>query len=327
VAPSLAALAWPIIERIPLVGDLAISPHGIGIAAGFLIGAWIMIRRAERRGVGAEVEDVSTAVQDVLFRVGIGALIGARLFYVLNHLDVYVGDPLAVLMVWEGGLTLLGGITGGVLAALPLVRQRRYRTALLLDSAATGMAAGLAVGRLGDLAIGDHIGPPAPGFPLAWRCTGNFWESATNSLGWAPPQPYPVGAAVEPTQGCFDVAVYQTALFDVLAGAVLFVLLLILERRPRFDGFFVTVFTYGYGLSRLATDFLREDRRYLALTGSQWVVVATLAALTAWLLIRRPWERPARAWDPPFERPPQEAGTPAALEPSDEEGDRVDVRS
>lgn len=102
---------------------------------------------------------------------------------------------------------------------------------------------------------------------------------------------------------------YQTALFDVLAGAILFAILLVLERRPRFDGFFVTVFVYGYGLSRLATDFLREDRRYLALTGSQWAVVATLAALTAWLLIRRPWQRPGRAWRPPFTEPPVQERT------------------
>lgn len=34
-----AALSWPILERIPLFGDAAISPHGIGVAAGFLLGA------------------------------------------------------------------------------------------------------------------------------------------------------------------------------------------------------------------------------------------------------------------------------------------------
>lgn len=300
----LAVLSWPILERIPIVGDLAISPHGIGIAAGFLLGAWIMIRRARLRGLGTEVEDVSPAVQDLLFRVGIGAIVGARLFYVANNLDVYARDPLQILMVWHGGLTLLGGIAGAVIAGLPLIRQRGYHTALLLDSAAVGFAAGLAVGRLGDLAIGDHIGAPASGFPLAWRCTGNWWVEATNSIGYVAPQPYPLQAAIEPTQGCFDAAVYQTALFDVLAGAILFGLLLLLERRPRFDGFFVAVFAYGYGLSRLATDFLREDRRYLALTGSQWAVLATLVALTAWLVLRRPWERSQRAWHPPFTPPP-----------------------
>ena len=35
----LAALSWPIISRIPLGGDLAVSPHGLGIALGFLLGA------------------------------------------------------------------------------------------------------------------------------------------------------------------------------------------------------------------------------------------------------------------------------------------------
>lgn len=46
-----AAVAWPILERIPIIGDFAISPHGISIAVGFLLGAQLMLRRAERRGV------------------------------------------------------------------------------------------------------------------------------------------------------------------------------------------------------------------------------------------------------------------------------------
>lgn len=310
-----SVLQWPILERIPLVGDLAVSPHGIGIAAAFLVGGWVMIHRAGRRGLGAEVDDVSLAVQDVLMRAGIGALVGARLFYVLNNPELYASDPLQVLMVWHGGLTLLGGITGGVVATLPLIRKRGYRTTLLMDSAAPALAAGLAVGRLGDLAIGDHIGAPAPAFPLAWRCTGNWWVEATNSLGYVPPKPYPFEAGAAPTQGCFAEAVYQTALFDVLTGAVLFSLLVVLERRPRFDGFFLSVFVYGYGLSRLATDFLREDRRYLALTGSQWAVLAVLATLTAWLLARRPWQRLDRAWRPPF--------TPGPAPQTVEDGDQA----
>ncbi|MGH3443168.1 MAG: prolipoprotein diacylglyceryl transferase [Nitriliruptorales bacterium] len=324
----LAVLQWPILERIPVVGDLAISPHGIGIAAGFLVGGWLMIRRARARGLGADVADVSQAVQDVLFRVGIGVLVGARLFFVANHLDVYARDPLQILTVWHGGLTLLGGITGGVIAALPLIRRRGYRTALLMDSAAPAFAAGLAIGRLGDLAIGDHIGAPASGFPLAWRCTGNWWVEATNSYGFVPPQPYPSGAGLAPTQGCFAEAVYQTALFDVITGTVLFALLVVLERRTRFDGFFVTVFAYGYGISRLATDFLREDRRYLELTGSQWTVLATLAALTAWLLIRRPWQRPGRAWQRPGRawRPSAEPPPAERVDDRDERGETIDAR-
>lgn len=301
----LAAIPWPILERIPLVGDLAISPHGIGVAAGFLVGALLMIQRAEKRGMGRRyVEDIPEEVQRLLIRAAIGALIGMRLFFVLTHLDQFADDPLSILAVWEGGLTLGGGIAGAVLVVLPEVVRRDYRMVQLLDSAAPGMAAGIAVGRLGDLAIGDHIGTVAPEWPLAWRCTGNYWLETTNSFGFVPPRPYPVGAESPPVVGCFDVAVHQTALYDALSGAILFGVLLWLERRPRWDGFFLTVFLGWYGVVRFATDFVREDRRFLALTGTQWTLVAVLVALAAWVAWRRPWRDRPWAWSPPeFELP------------------------
>ena len=40
----IAALTWPILERIPLVGGLEVSPHGISIALGVLLGAEVMRR-------------------------------------------------------------------------------------------------------------------------------------------------------------------------------------------------------------------------------------------------------------------------------------------
>lgn len=308
-------LQWPIIERIPLFGDLAISPHGLGAAAGFLLGARLMLRRAELRGLGhSYVPHVREAVQDLLVRAAIGAIIGSRLFYVLTHLDIYLRDPLRILFIWEGGLTFLGGVAGAILAALPEVRRRDYRLWQLFDSAAPGLAVGIAIGRTGDLAIGDHIGDLAPGFPLAWRCTANFWHETTNSLSFTnpvPPQPYPFGAIEAPTQGCFAAAVHQTALYDFLQAALLVGLLLALERRPRWDGFFAAVYVYWYGTFRVVIDFLRQDRRLFGLTGSQYAALTAIIALTVFLRWTKPWERRPWAWAPPdfdlpWLRPPEE---------------------
>lgn len=296
----LAAIAFPVLERIPVVGDLAISPHGIGVAAGFLVGASIMLRRAELRGIAHHhVPDISEQVQRLLVRAAIGALIGMRLFFVLTHLDRYVDDPLRILAVWEGGLTLLGGAAGAILVAVPEIVRRDYRLIQLLDSAAPGVAAGLAVGRLGDLMIGDHIGTAAPDWPLAWRCTGNYWVEATNSFGYVPPQPYPFGAAEPPVAGCFDVAVHQTALYDAASAAVLFGVLLLLERRPRWDGFFISVVAVWYGSVRFLTDFVREDRQWFGLTGTQWSVLGMVVLVAAYILWRRPWHERPWAWSPP----------------------------
>jgi phosphatidylglycerol:prolipoprotein diacylglycerol transferase len=305
-------LAWPTLERIPLFAGLAVSPHGISTAVGILVGLAMLQRRAGRHGIGAHRRQDTEALLSALgLRLIVGGIIGARLFYVINQLDVYATQPLRALAIWEGGLTLLGGIVGGIVLALPIVRRERLDLARLGDAAAPGLAVGIAIGRLGDLAIGEHLGPPTTS-PLGWRCTGRLYDAATNSLRLADPLPpvsYPTGAT--PAHGCFDVAVHQTALYDTLAMALLAAVLLILERRARWPGLLATVTIGWYALFRLLDDVLRADRRWAGLTASQWTALAVLAGLTVVLARWQPWRRPS----PPPDVAGEHAGDPTTARP------------
>ena len=269
-------LAWEILPRIHL-GPLAISPHGIGIAVGFLLGAQVMVRRARKRG-GPDEADIWNA----LFYALIGSIVGARVGYVLGHFgEVTDGgrDLLGIVRVWEGGISLLGGITGAILFALPYAWRKKMGFWRTLDLAVPGLALGIVIGRIGDLVIGDHLGKPTD-FALGWRCLGEAGGVA------------PTEAAIyrqvlrdggPPSLGCFDVTVHQTALYDFLSTLVLLGVLLWLGRRERNVGLLTLVFGVWYGAMRIVTDFLRVDRRYAGLTGSQItsliVVVACLAFL------------------------------------------------
>lgn len=210
----LADLSWPIVSRIPLIGDLAVSPHGIAIGIGFAVGSGMLLRRARLRGItplGIDVDlDEDEVDQEVLAVLGwvlVGAIVAARLFFVLTHLDVYADDPVRVLAIQEGGLTFIGGVTGGVALGWFAARRRGLDPVALLDAAAPGLALGLAVGRVGDLAIGDHLGAPTSA-PWGWRCRGDFNPVGDpNALGWTSPLPYPdlavrSGAIEAPVVGC-----------------------------------------------------------------------------------------------------------------------------
>jgi phosphatidylglycerol:prolipoprotein diacylglycerol transferase len=61
------------------IGPLSISPHGVGIAVGFLAGARLMLPQSRRKGIPDE------EVFALLQRAAIGAIIGARVAYVINH--------------------------------------------------------------------------------------------------------------------------------------------------------------------------------------------------------------------------------------------------
>ena len=260
----LAAISYHPIVRVHL-GPLSISPHGVGIAVGFLIGARLMVPAAERKGITAD------QVYALLTRAAIGAVIGARLAYVANHLSDY-GSILEALKVWKGGISLLGGIFGAIALALPKMRSERLSFWKVMDAAAPGIALGIIIGRVGDLIVADHLGKTTSFF-LGYRC--------------------PHVATASP---CVGKVVHQTALYDLIDTCVLLAALLKLRARERYDGFLILVFGAWYGVMRVVEDFLREDVRHFGLTGSQWTALATVAiCLWALAFLRRTpkWGR----WD------------------------------
>ncbi|MEX0789275.1 MAG: prolipoprotein diacylglyceryl transferase family protein, partial [Actinomycetota bacterium] len=102
-------LGWEVIPRIPL-GSLSVSPHGVGIAVGYFIGATLMARRARRTGFD-EDHAWNAAVVGIL-----GAIIGARIAYVIGHNDQF-SEPIEYLQIYKGGISLMGGLIGGFTAA------------------------------------------------------------------------------------------------------------------------------------------------------------------------------------------------------------------
>lgn len=258
---GLNPLAWKIIPNLD-IGPLEVSPHGIGIALGYLAGAQLMVRRAKRFG-GPDENDIWNA----LFWALIGAMIGARVGYVLGHVsEVTDGgdDILGIFRVWEGGISLLGGITGGLLIALPYVIRKKMGFWRMVDLAAPGLALGIVIGRIGDLMIGDHLGEPT-NFFLGWRCLGSEGE---------PPLPADtyltlLDSGQPPSLGCYNLTLHQTAIYDFFSTLLLLGVLLWVGRRVRKPGLMAILFVLWYGTVRMITDFLRVDQRYFGLTGSQ----------------------------------------------------------
>lgn len=256
-----------LLEFNPIVylhlGPLRVSPHGIATAIGFVAGARLVLLPSTRaRGIDDEV------VYSMLYRAAIGALIGARLAYALNHASDYADDPLSVLAVWEGGISLFGGIAGGVLAAVPVMRAHRLRFWSLMDAAAPGLALGIAIGRVGDVVVGDHLGRVTD-FALGFRCTG---------VDTASPCLAPIGSGV-----------HMPALYDMANASLLLLVLLLLRRRKRWDGFLILVAASWYGTGRFVEDFFRvDDEVAIGLSGSQLVAMSLAVGSFVWL-VRTNW--------------------------------------
>ena len=270
-------LAWKVIPTLDL-GPVGVSPHGIGIAVGFLVGAQLAVSRARKRG-GPPENDFWNA----LFWGLLGAIIGARVGYVIGHFSEVTNDGrdlLGIIRVWEGGISLIGGLTGGVLAALPYILRKKMGFWRTMDFAAPGMAIGIVIGRVGDLIIGDHLGKPTD-FALGWRCLGSPSGPPLEAERYIEA----TRAGNYPSLGCFDIVLHQTALYDFFSTIALLGVLLWLGRRVRNVGFLILVFAVWYGAMRVITDFLRVDKRYFGLTGSQLMTLAV--GLLALYLVAR----------------------------------------
>ena len=305
----LGAVGWPVLDRVHVFGDFAISPHGLGIAIGFLFGAWILTREGPKRGVTVD------HVNSMVFWALVGAIVGARLFYVIAHFSEFdgIGDMLAI---WRGGISLLGGIAGAVLVNLPQMRRNGYRFFQVMDGAVIGLAFGIAFGRIGDLIIGDHFGKPTSwllafryegGVPAGYDCMAGLCGQGLQ--GGQQIVLTNTGATLLQANGeviAIGVGVHQTALYDMIGATVLFLVLYGLSRAPRRLGILTLTFGAWYGAMRVIEDFLRVDKRFFGMTGSQWtgltVSVVCAVALLLWAIgsSRERAERvePARASGP-----------------------------
>ena len=285
----LGSIGWPVIDRFRFGESFAISPHGLFIAIGFLIGAMLLTRLATARGISEE------HIQTIIFWCLVGAIIGARLFYVLAHFSEFdnLGQMLAI---WRGGISLLGGIAGAILINVPRLRRYGYRFFQVVDPGAVAVALGISIGRIGDLIIGDHLGKPTS-WLLAWKYSGGTLappftcadEVCQAGLqGGHLERITRTGATLFDAKGAIlsqGVGVHQTALYDMILVSLLFAFLWYLQKRPRREGVLTLTFGLFYGCFRLLEDSFRIDKRFGPLTGSQWtaLVVAVLsAAILLW---------------------------------------------
>ena len=318
----LAQVGWPVLDRFRIGEDFAISPHGIFIAIGFMVGAWLMGRIAPRWGVSND------DVQGVVFWSLIGAIVGARVSYVVAHVGEF-DSFVDMLKIWEGGISLFGGIAGAVIVNVPRVRRQGYRFFQVADPVASALALGIAIGRLGDLIIADHLGKPTS-WLLAWTYRGGTIAppfSCREEFCQASLQDGHLATITREGARLLDetgrviaqgVGVHQTALYDMVSAAALFVVLyVIMMRVPRRKGVLTLTFGLWYGLSRILEDSLRIDKRFFGLTGSQWtaLTVATICgAMLLWFALRPDPDAPSGGG--PAAAPPVEPVVEAALRPS-----------
>jgi phosphatidylglycerol:prolipoprotein diacylglycerol transferase len=245
-------------------GVLHITSYGLLLAIAFLAGTWLALR--ESRRLGLDEDQVVTMILVTL----VAAILGARALYVAEHLQDFRGSTLSVLALWQGGLTLYGGIVAGTVAGLFTARRLGLPKWVAADALTPSLALGTVFGRVGCFLNGCCYGRPTR---LPWGVV--FPPDSFASLEFGP------------------VPVHPAQLYFAATGLVLFLLVWVARRRVRVPGVLFWSLVALLALVRIPLDLTRVyeaeaivvDLPAVRLTESQVTSVALV--LFALLMIAR----------------------------------------
>lgn len=210
------------------LGSFEIHSYGLLLAIAFLVAIQVFVVRGKRRGISED------ALHTVSLVILILAIVGGRSLFVLTHWPDYAGDLVGIFRLWEGGLMLYGGYILAIVGGIFYVRRAKISVWKIADSAAPAMALGIGIGRIGCFLNGCCFGLP----------TGATW-GVRFPPGSYSSHAFP-GEALHPSQ-----------LYMVLAGLLLFATLLVLDRRPHYDGWLFWTAIAIDSVLRFTIDFTR----------------------------------------------------------------------
>jgi phosphatidylglycerol:prolipoprotein diacylglycerol transferase len=144
-------------------GILKIRWYGFLMVVGGLFGYWLILKLAKRKEVEKKIFD------DLLIYFPLGAIIGARIYYIIYAWDFYKDNLVDVFKVWEGGLAVHGIIIGGFAATYIYCRNKKISFWRIADLAAVGLSAAQMIGRAGNYFNQEIFGKPtesAWGIPI-----------------------------------------------------------------------------------------------------------------------------------------------------------------
>jgi phosphatidylglycerol:prolipoprotein diacylglycerol transferase len=236
------------------LGPLPVYWYGICYALGLLAAYLVMVHEARRRGLDTEI------IINGLIIVAAAALIGGRLYHVIDQWVLYKDDPITILLplrraadggyVFAGfsGLGVYGGLLTGTIAAWAYIRWKHQSFWRWADVVAPALFAMQAVGRFGNFFNQELYGPPTNlPWGIAIQCKNRVAQYA------CPPGSDPNATLGQHFQPLF--------LYESISAVVGLIFLLWLGRRfsDRLRaGDLLLVFFIWYGLTRFTLEFMRD---------------------------------------------------------------------
>jgi phosphatidylglycerol---prolipoprotein diacylglyceryl transferase len=276
---------FPELFKIPGI-NFPINTYGLLMAVSFIVGFYVMSRLAARDGLD------KNRVYDLGLWVLAASLVGSKVLMVITEWDDFYRDnprQIFSLDFFRSAGVFYGGFIGAVIVSVIVMRIYKlpwWRTA---DAFAPGIIIGQTIGRLGCFSAGCCWGKPTTAF-----CGVHFSDKGHGVTG----VPTIVSHLTDSAQRDFwsqklggmlaPLHLHPTQLYEAAATLVIFVILMWLSYRRKFEGQIVLAYALLYAVARFIIEFWRDDPRgsLFGLSTSQLIaLVLFIGALV--LMIQR----------------------------------------
>jgi phosphatidylglycerol:prolipoprotein diacylglycerol transferase len=228
------------------IGPVVIRSYGLALTLSFLLGVIYIYRTARKKNISFD------PLLSIAYIMIFGGVLGARLFYVLFHLDEFREDWLSSFNPFHGGqfgiagLNLYGGILTAVILTYIYLRRKRMPILATFDLFAPTIGLGLIFTRIGCFFNGCCFGTPTT---LPWGVV-----FPTDSIPF-----YTFGSEhLHPAQ-----------LYSSLYGLLLFIFLHWRLKHKIFDGQVLALLFMIEAIFRYAIEYVRyyEDEMMISFLG------------------------------------------------------------
>jgi phosphatidylglycerol:prolipoprotein diacylglycerol transferase len=252
------------------IGSFSLRWYSLIMVAATIVGAFIFAGQLRRKGVEPG------HVVGMLVVVVPSAIVGARLFSVLDNYGYYSRHLLDVVKPPYVGLAIYGVLTGGILALVIYCRVKKLPVLRVLDCLALAIPVGQIIGRCANIINGDTWGSPTH---LPW---GFVYENPHALL--------PANLLGVPT--------HPTPVYEQLWLVIMVAILWYAVPRLKTDGMAILLYLGLYSFGRFFISFYRVNNIIvLGLREAQIVALVVLVAVVpAAIVLRRRFGRvPAAA--------------------------------